>query len=65
MRSRDTLSSFIRYCVRHPDERFWQALRNWSGYNFIYAAKYQLNCFVTDTFSFEGRRHDEKSKPSS
>lgn len=74
MKSRNTLSSFIRYCVNHPQERFWQALRNWSDYNFILAsdiAPVDLTapCYVEgdtrDTFYLEGRRHDEKSKPSS
>jgi hypothetical protein len=26
------LGEFTAYCVAHPEERFWQALRNWSGY---------------------------------
>lgn len=25
------LKSFIAYCEANPNERFWQALRNWSG----------------------------------
>lgn len=29
------LADFILYCYRHPDERFWQALLNWSEANFI------------------------------
>ena len=29
------LQSFIKYCKKHPEQRFWQALRNWSGYDFI------------------------------
>jgi len=29
------LKDFIKYCERHPEYRFWQALRNWSGFNFI------------------------------
>jgi hypothetical protein len=29
------LESFNAYCSRHPTERFWQALRNWSCYDFI------------------------------
>lgn len=24
------LLNFIKYCKNHPNERFWQALRNWS-----------------------------------
>jgi hypothetical protein len=33
----EKLLDFIRYCLEHPEERFWQALRNWSGYYFIFA----------------------------
>jgi hypothetical protein len=25
-----TLTDFIEYCTQHPEERFWQALRNWA-----------------------------------
>jgi len=25
----------MAYCQAHPTERFWQALRNWSGAAFI------------------------------
>lgn len=29
-RNSKTLASFIAYCHEHPQERFWQALRNWA-----------------------------------
>lgn len=29
------LKSFVAYCILHPEERFWQALRNWAGADFI------------------------------
>jgi hypothetical protein len=31
------LKDFESYCKAHPGERFWQALRNWSGEAFIFA----------------------------
>lgn len=34
----EQLKSFTEYCVDHPTERFWQALKNWSEYTFIYAS---------------------------
>lgn len=37
LKSSDLLRSFTSYCLAHPHERFWQALRNWSGFPFIYA----------------------------
>lgn len=31
MKSQKLLESFTVYCVEHPELRFWQALRAWSG----------------------------------
>lgn len=31
MKNKKLLNSFVDYCLKHPNERFWQALRNWSG----------------------------------
>jgi hypothetical protein len=36
-KSFNALLDFARYCSAHPDERFWQALRNWSGARWILA----------------------------
>lgn len=33
------LESFTAYCKANPNQRFWQALGNWSQYNFIYGSK--------------------------
>lgn len=42
-KSQKELLSFIEYCVEHTDERFYQALRNWSGHNFIlYSTHWEL-----------------------
>ena len=45
---------FLEYVKKHPEERFWQALRNWSGYAFIYGS-YTLveNENLEDTFFIE------------
>lgn len=37
-----TLDSFIQYCIAHPEERFWQALRNWSDHAFIFTSELLL-----------------------
>ena len=34
-RNSATLRDFSEYCIEHPEERFWQALRNWSGAAFV------------------------------
>jgi hypothetical protein len=45
------LKSFEQYCVQNPGERFWQALRNWSGHNFIYVSdRPSIDSGVIDTF---------------
>jgi len=53
------LQSFIEYCGNHPDQRFWQALRNWSEFHFIYGRKLDTkpNWYdeLIDTFYFEGK----------
>lgn len=35
-KNKEKLASFIKYCLDHPEEKFWQALRNWSNYYFIF-----------------------------
>ena len=30
MKNKKLLDSFVKYCTGHPEERFWQALRNWA-----------------------------------
>lgn len=53
-----TLASFVFYCKENPDQRFWQALRNWSGYGYIFASKKMspdLLKHFEDTFYWEGR----------
>lgn len=62
-RNSELLASFTKYCEEHPDERFWQALRNWSGEAFILAGEYQYRtCKIPwnkdklrDTFYWEGK----------
>jgi hypothetical protein len=55
-----TLKSFVDYCEKHKELRFWQALSNWSGFYFILQTKSQTgwmnNKFIEDTYYIE----DEK-----
>lgn len=52
------LNDFTDFCLQHPEMRFWQALRNWSEYSFIYGSNYTLvdltgmskSHFIEDTF---------------
>ena len=61
VRSRDTLLDFVRYCEDHPQERFWQALRNWAEVDFILFSNFAPHDFgkeggwLKDTFYREGK----------
>ena len=50
-------TDFFAYCVAHPEERFWQALRNWSSFNYIIGQRMTKDLVMTegDTFDFEGK----------
>lgn len=44
------LASFSEYCLEHPEQRFWQALRNWAKVGFILKAK---------TFNFNEDKYED------
>lgn len=47
---------FIRYHKNNPSERFWQAVRNFSPYAFIYGAHDLISHpGLEDTFYKEGK----------
>ena len=58
-RNSEVRASFVRYCEQHPDERFWQALRNWSGHEYVLVQDWYRNPWAVtiDTFAWEGRDH--------
>jgi hypothetical protein len=54
----EMLRDFIDYCVDHPEERFWQALRNWSGWHLVMVSNDSDatdNHAIEDTFYWEGK----------
>lgn len=55
-RNSELMESFANYCNANPTQRFWQALRNWSGHNFILVAqnKDEVKGQYEDTFYWEG-----------
>lgn len=62
-RNSEVLADFVEYCEDHPDHRFWQALRNWSGYPFVLVAG-EPPAFgpvndAHDTFYWEGKDGQE------
>jgi len=55
VKSKELLSSFVIYCLLHPEQRFWQALRNWSGFHFIYGSDEPDKAQI-DTFYLEKKK---------
>lgn len=53
-RNSEVLADFVEYCEDHPDHRFWQALRNWSGYPFVVVRSSMPVPGDIDTFYWEG-----------
>jgi len=52
-KNQKTLNSFVEYCQQHPELRFWQALRNWSGFSFVWVSfSYQESTDLLDTYFF-------------
>ena len=56
-RNSELLRTFTEYCNLKPQERFWQALRNWSGADFI---QFVRDKWDADTFYWEQRDEFEK-----
>lgn len=52
----ETLLDFLTYYSKHPELRFWQALRNWSNYAFIYGSNELIeDNKLEDTFYKKGK----------
>ena len=50
------LNDFAAYCAENPDLRFWQALRNWSGFPFVWVSNgLSEDPGVKDTFYWDGK----------
>lgn len=61
-RNSELLKSFVAYCEAHPDERFWQALRNWCGWSFVLVSEETNHADISDvqdTFYWEENHKPE------
>jgi hypothetical protein len=61
-KNKETLKDFTKFCENNPTLRFWQALRVWSQFNFIYVTNNDLfdtfsrdKITLQDTYYFEGK----------
>lgn len=57
------LASFMNYCYRHPEQRFWQALRNWAEVQAVLAQP-RFAGRIIDTFYLEDNRRLQVEDPS-
>lgn len=61
-KNKELLDSFVAFCNEHPEYRFWQALRNWCGWPFVYVSDSLIKTVsgdqtrVRDTFYWENNR---------
>jgi hypothetical protein len=60
-KNQKVLNDFIKYCQENPNQRFWQALKNWCGYNFIFVSNHNplknplIQEELIDTYYIEGK----------
>lgn len=41
LRSAKLLAAFVQFAMEHSDYRFWQAIRNWCGWAFVFVTNHQ------------------------
>ena len=51
-KSAKQLDDFVDYCFKHPELRFWQALRSWAKVNAIYV-EIESDTDIKDTFYWD------------
>lgn len=57
-RNSQELESFVQYCKEYPNQRFWQALRNWANVGFIGVSNNRK--YWEDTFYLEAGESADK-----
>jgi hypothetical protein len=56
VRSEETKKAFIKYLEEHPEERFWQAVRNFSGKGYVWVSNRIVDDpNAKDTFYWEAK----------
>jgi len=56
------LENFVKYSLEHPEQRFWEALKSWSGVNAIYTSEKPIDRYdwAISPFTKHGYMEDEK-----
>jgi hypothetical protein len=55
-RNSKALESFFMYCLANPEQRFWQALKNWSKFDSVLGVNYNYKLdekTMIDTYHLE------------
>lgn len=58
MRDEKTKKAFIKYLEENPEERFWQAVRNFTHAPFLYVSDKMVE--LQDTFYIESDKKGEE-----
>lgn len=59
------LKEFTAYCNEHPEERFWQALRNWAEFDFLLEGIWNHEggyIESKDTYFRKGKKYEKSKK---
>jgi len=56
--NKKVLADFVKYCKKYPEQRFWQALRNWSGADSV---TFTRGTWDEDTFYWDKKDEFDKS----
>ena len=52
-KNKKLLISFVEYAYAHSELRFWQALRNWAGVNYLFTS--EDGKVLSDTFNWSNK----------
>ncbi len=60
MKDKKAKDSLIAFITAHPEQRLWQAIRNWSGFGFIWSGDKPDMSDAKDTFyeTYDTRRKE-------
>ena len=63
-KNKAVLKSFTEYCKKYPEQRFWQALRNWSDHSFVFVSDAEdivHHPQLKDTYYWSGKKAKEST----
>lgn len=56
VKSRELLWDFMEYCLKNPELRFWQALVNWSSFNYLFGSQQDT---LEDALAYGAEKMDD------